>query len=185
MKQFKGKKYILVIIMAIFMLVVGKKFFAPKVEDQQELQYGEIERVFGDDISMSKLSDDEKAKVNRTIALKKSMQRDMFFEKEVEPVTTEDEAYDVYNTKYVKRDNNIVVNFYILNLTDNRKKEITITVYNKLKEVIGEKTIYQNSLAKPKVNIRMEVKLKKGYFGSDVDKIEIKAREIEEDMLPY
>lgn len=185
MKKFKGKKYILVIIMAIFMLIVGKKFFGPNVKDQQELQYGEIERVFGDDISMSKLSDDEKAQVNRTIALKKRMQRDMFFEKEVEPVITENEAYDVYNTKYVKRDNNIIVNFYILNLTDNRKKEITITVYNKLKEVIGEKTIYQNSLAKPKVNMRMEVKLKKGYFGSDVDKIEIKAKKIEEDMLPY
>lgn len=185
MKKFTSKKYIAVIVMAIFMLIVGKRFLGPKTDNQQEVQYGKIERIFGDDISMQKLNDDEKAQINRKIALKKSMQRDLFFEKEVEPVTTKDETYDVYNTKYVKRDNNIVVNFYILNLTDNRKKEVTVTVYNKLKEVIGEKTIYQNSLAKPKVNIRMDVKLKKGYFGSDVDKIEIKAKEIKEDMLPY
>lgn len=116
--------------------------------------------------------------------LKKRQQINQLVHYKTKTINTDDEEFVVHKIQYFKGDNTISVYGNIINLSDNRKKEISAIAYDVYDKEIGRGTIYQNSLAKSKTSFVFKIKMKKGFYNSDIKKIEISAKPIEKDWLP-
>lgn len=185
---FRRDKKITFLIFVTISAIIALTIFMKQnktVEEHREIEYGEIEEIYGDDISMAKLTPEDQEWIKRAMQAKRRGQINRFLDRQTQVDNTEDEKFEVYHTKYQKSGNKVSLDLNIINLTDNRKKKITVTIYDMNGNVIGSRVVYQNSLAKSEVNLNMDTSLKKGYFGSDIDKVEIKAEAIEEDYLPW
>lgn len=201
MKKRKKTIYAILLLM-IILCVVGIVKHNKKDDSKKNIKYGNIEEYVPEkELAKDKATNSSKDNPNKTkylpgenedempdfnYAEKAARDNDYNLTKFVTVYNTDEEEFKLAHCMYYKANKELVLRAHIYNLTDNRKKKITLVALDQKGKVVTSGEVFQNSKANAKVYFTIKAPIYRDEcFAEDIVKIELYAEPVEVDKFAF